>query len=249
MEEPMLTATQHLRIDRYLGELDGALGALPETERADVVAGVREHIQAALADRGEVTDADVDEVLRALGDPLTIAAEATGDDGVSGGPAVAAPGSGPRQLPLTSRDRTPGLVVALLGAAPVVLTLFAMLGGFFLLPVALIGGWTLLWLSPLWGVGEKLAGTFLLPSFGLVLFSFTFLVTGGGSEVCVSDSPSDGPESAPVCTSNNDAILTPLAAWIILGVLAIAAVVTAVVLVRHGRRRSAELAQSFSTGA
>lgn len=244
----MLTATQHLRIDRYLGELDGALGDLPETERADVVAGVREHIQAALADRPEVTDAAVDEVLRALGDPLAIAAEATGDDGGSRGPAVAASAPGPRKVPLTSRDRTPAMVVVLLGAAPLVLMFFAALGGFFLLPFALVAGWVLLWLSPLWTVGEKVAGTFLLPAFGVASFGFAFL-TLGGSEVCASGGPSDGPEPAPVCTSSNDAILTPLGAWIVLGVLAVAAVVTAVVLVRNGRRRAADLAQSFSTGA
>jgi uncharacterized membrane protein len=242
MEEPMLTATQHERIDRYLAELTGALGDLPEAERDDVVAGIREHVQAALAARPAVTDADVDEVLRALGDPLAIAAEATGDD--SGGPAVVTPGDGRRRdVPLTARDWIPAAVFALLGAAPLVLGFFVgLLGGFFLLPFALVAGWVL-WVSPLWTVGEKVAATFLLPVPGLVFFTLLF----GGTEVCSSIGSGDG-TLIESCTTEG-ALLAPIGAWVVIGVLAVAAVVTAVVLLRNGRRRAAAVAQSFSTGA
>lgn len=243
----MLTATQHQRVDRYLAELAGALGALPESERDDVVAGVREHIEAALTGRSPVTDADVDEVLRALGDPLAIAAEATGDDSGSSGPRGVTTEAGPRRIPLTSRASLPTLVVLLLVAAPLVLMFFAALGGFLLLPFALIAGWALLWLSPLWTVGEKVAGTFLLPGLGVVVPSFTFLVSGE-TEVCSSTGSGDR-TSSESCTTAGDAILTPLGAWLVIGVLAVAAVTTAVVLIRNGQRRAAEPAQSFSTGA
>ncbi|SEF08196.1 Uncharacterized membrane protein [Jiangella alba] len=256
----MLTATQHQRIDRYLDELAGALGGLPASERDDLVAGVREHIQAALADRPEVTDADTDEVLRALGDPLAIAAEATGDDGVRSGPAGAgnaragsagagsagagsAGGSGKRPLP--QRDWVPAAVVVLLAAAPLVLPVLAMVGGFFALPVALIAGWVLLWVSPLWTPGEKTAGTFLLPALGI--FWLFALVGAVGTTVCSGSMDSDGTVTSEVCTS--DSPVPPVVAWILLAVFAVATVVTAVVLQRNGRRRATALAQSFSTGA
>lgn len=246
----MLTATQHQRIDRYLAELAGALGDLPETERADVVAGVREHIQAALADRPGHTDADVDEVLRALGDPLAIAAEATGDDGSGDGPRAAtatatAAGAGRGRVPVPARDWVPAAVVALLAAAPLVLPVLAMVGGLFVLPVALIAGWVLLWASPLWTPAEKFAGTFLLPALGM--FWMLALLGVVGTTVCSGATDSGGTTTSEVCTS--DSPVPPVAAWILLAVFAVATVVTAVVLQRNGRRRAAEQAQSFSTGA
>ncbi len=240
----MLTATQHQRVDRYLAELAGALGGLPESERDDVVAGVREHIETALTGRSPVTDAAVDEVLRALGDPLAIAAAAV-DDGGSGAPGAAGPAAQPRKAPLTSRGSTPTLVgvVLLVGVAPLVLGFFV---GLFLLPFVLIAGWALLWLSPLWTTGEKVAGTFLLPALGPVFFLFTFLVSGG-TEMCPGSGTSGGMYTE-TCTREG-AVLAPLGAWAVTAALAVASVGTAVVLYRNGRRRAAELAQSFSTGA
>lgn len=243
----MLTATQHERIDRYLAELAGALGDLPEGERDDVIAGVREHIQAALADRRSVTDADVDEVLRALGDPLTIAAEATGDDGGSGGPAVVTPEDNRRrEVPVLQRDWVPGAVVVALLVGALVLPFLISFGGVLLLPFLLVTGWALLWISPLWTVGEKVAGTFLLPAAGVVFFTFTFLAWGG-TEVCSSSGGSDGTYNE-TCRNEGGA-LTPLAAWAVIAAVAAAGIVTAVVLYRNGRRRAAAAAQSFSTGA
>ncbi|WP_147375302.1 HAAS signaling domain-containing protein [Jiangella rhizosphaerae] len=244
MEEPMLSATQHQRVDRYLAELAGALGGLPETERADVVAGIREHIEAALAGRSPVTDADVDEVLRALGDPLAIAAEATGADGVSGaaaGPAI----GGRRDAPVLSRDWVPAFVVVALLAAPLLLTLLATVGGILLLPFAVLAGWAALWLSQLWTPLEKLAGTFLLPALSVLLFFGLF--TSGASEVCSGGVREDG-TTYESCTTEGG-WLTPAVFWAILIGVAAASVATAVVLYRNGRRRAAELAQSFSTGA
>ncbi len=238
----MLTATQHQRIDRYLAELAGALGALPASERDDLVTGVREHIQAALADLPERTDADVDEVLRALGDPLTIAAEATGDDGDSGGPAAVATGDDRRRdVPMLQRDWVPGLVVATLMAAPLVLTALAGFGGIFLLPVATVAGWTVLWMSPLWTPTEKLLGTFLLPGLNVLLFLGLFHTSS--SEMCTG-----GSDTPTTCTTEGG-WLTPAVFWAILLVVAAASVATIVVVYRNGRRRAAEPAQSFSTGA
>ncbi|TDC49201.1 hypothetical protein E1212_19090 [Jiangella ureilytica] len=245
MEEPMLTATQHQRIDRYLAELDGALGGLPETERADVVAGVREHIEAALTDRGGITDDDVDEVLRALGDPLTIAAGATGDDGGSPGPAtVASEDDRVRTVPMLQRDWVPGFVMVGLLIGPLVLTLLATIGGIFLLPFVMLGGWAVLWISPLWTPLEKLAGTFLLPGVGILLFVGLF--TTGSTEVCGGGMREDG-STYQTCTT--DGWLTPMVFWITFVAVAALSIGTAYVLYRNGRRRTAALAQSFSTGA
>lgn len=236
----MLTATQHQRIDRYLAELAGALGDLPEAERDDVAGGIREHIQAALADRPAVTDADVDEVLRALGDPLAVAAAATGD----AGPATPEPR---RDVPVLQRDWIPGAVVAALLLGPAVLMFLVSVGGILLMPFMLVVGWVLLWASPLWSVGEKLAGTFLMPAAGIVFFAFTFLASGR-TEVCVSDDGGPAGTYSETCTTEGG-VLSPLAAWVVLGLVAALSIATAVVVYRNGRRRSAELGQIFSTGA
>jgi uncharacterized membrane protein len=47
-----MTASQGTdQIERYLRELSAALSAMPEAERAEVVAGIREHIDASLPDQ------------------------------------------------------------------------------------------------------------------------------------------------------------------------------------------------------
>ncbi len=236
----MLTAAQHQRIDRYLAELSGALGDLPATEREDVVGGVREHIQAALADRSTVTDADVDQVLRALGDPLTIAATATG------GRDAPMPES-ERDVPVLQRDWIPGAVVATLLLGPLILPFFVSFGGILLLPLLLVVSWAVLWISPLWTALEKLAGSFLLPALGTsLLFG---LIGVGSTETCMSSSSTNG-DTSEVCTTDGG-VLAPAAAWAVLVAAAVASIATAVVLYRNGRRRAQMRGerQSFSTGA
>ena len=62
-------------VDAYLGDLERALGGLEESERADVVAAVSEHIEAYLA-QSDGSAADVAAVLEHLGPVERIAREA-----------------------------------------------------------------------------------------------------------------------------------------------------------------------------
>ncbi|WP_146605344.1 HAAS signaling domain-containing protein [Jiangella anatolica] len=255
MEEPMLTATQHQRIDRYLAELSGALTELPAGDRDDLLAGIREHIAAALAGRTEVTDADVDEVLSALGDPLAIAAEATGGvpgGGPGGGPAPTRAAPAAPAAPTLSRDWVPAVVVLTLLLGPIVLPFLVSFGGLLLLPLLLLAGWVVLWVSPLWTPGEKLAGTFLLPAAGTAAFIAFFVAwdtSGTGSKYCEGGSTASGGYTE-TCTSGggSDSGGSAIALGVLV-VIAIASLVTAFVLYRNGRRRTDALAQSFSTGA
>ena len=236
----MLTATQHERIDRYLAELTGALGDRPEAERDDVVAGVREHIQAALADRPAVTDDAVDDVLRALGDPLAIGAEASGPAEAG----TAGTGLGSEQVPLLQRGWIPLAVVAPLTLGIFALLFFVSFGGILLLPFLIVGSWIMLWLSPLWVPWEKVIGTVLLPAPGLAA---VLGISGASSQTCVGESSVAGEETLPETCS--EVTSDPVLALPVTVVLVVAGILAAVVLYRNGRRRAAAAAQSFSTGA
>lgn len=72
----MPRGTRFEQVDRYLAELREALSDRPADERADIVAAIREHIESALPD--DASQNDIERELRALGDPLVIAA--TADD-------------------------------------------------------------------------------------------------------------------------------------------------------------------------
>ncbi|HEX2362760.1 MAG TPA: hypothetical protein VHI11_11865 [Jiangellaceae bacterium] len=130
------------QVERYLRELSAALSAMPEPERAEVVSGIREHIDASLPD--QPTDANIERVLRDLGDPLAIAAEAGGGPQARMEPKV----------PLLQRRWVPPATAL----PPVGGVLFFWLGVTLLLS---LGSLVLLWASPLWRVGEKILGTFV----------------------------------------------------------------------------------------
>lgn len=71
-----MNTTQHPLVNRYLSDLARLLDRLPPGDRAEVLAGVQEHIEAGLAERGLATDADVAAVLTELGPPDAVAREA-----------------------------------------------------------------------------------------------------------------------------------------------------------------------------
>lgn len=85
-----------LAVIRYLAELDAALMNRAVADRDQIVQQISEHIDAALAEFGEPSDAEVAAVLADLGDPLVIAQE-------SAGPAAHAP----RPSVLASAVRAP----------------------------------------------------------------------------------------------------------------------------------------------
>ncbi len=81
-----MTPLAHPLVDRYLTDLDRLLAGLPPGDRAETLAGVREHIEAALP--GGAPDDDVRRVLDELGPPEAVADEAyQGLQPVAGSPA------------------------------------------------------------------------------------------------------------------------------------------------------------------
>lgn len=68
--------TQHPLVAAYQEDLSRLLTDLDPGERAEVLAGVREHVDASLAGRNDTDDADVRAVLAELGPPEAVAQEA-----------------------------------------------------------------------------------------------------------------------------------------------------------------------------
>lgn len=130
----MSTTQRRPDVQGYLDELRRLLGAAPEADL--VVEGVARHIEDALAD-GPVDDARVQAVLDELGDPATIAAEAT-----------PAPASAAAPAPFLERWSGAILTVVLLSIGGIVV------------PVAgWIVGLGLLWFSHGWTRLDKVVGT------------------------------------------------------------------------------------------
>ncbi|WP_256842265.1 HAAS signaling domain-containing protein [Ornithinimicrobium cryptoxanthini] len=118
-----MNSTQHRLVSTYLDDLTRALADLAPPDRAEVLAGVREHIEAGLAARGGASDADVSAVLAEMGTPEEVAREAysTGQYAERPAPLPAGPQTQPR---LSDRSWVPGLVAILqvLGVLLVVTT-------------------------------------------------------------------------------------------------------------------------------
>ena len=182
-----MTPTTHPLVASYLEELDRLLAGIDPGDRAEVMAGVREHLDTALPGSDPVTDDDVRAALAELGPPHAVA-----DEAYAGRP-PAVPPPGPRVGPM-SRVWVPILVVILqviallfvliiIGGIPAVISVTAtsmgstdpesaeltgnpLLGSLaaimFTLPlwatVALLVG-----LSPLWVGREKAAVVLLIP--------------------------------------------------------------------------------------
>jgi uncharacterized membrane protein len=135
------------QVDRYLRELSAALSGLSANDRDEVVAGIREHIDAALSSIERPSADDIDRVLRHLGDPLAIAAETTG------------------RLPLRPAESLPMLERDWIPAATVLSLIMGTLFFWAVVPLVLwLLGLVLLWISPLWHLGEKILGTLAFPA-------------------------------------------------------------------------------------
>ncbi|GAA6525424.1 hypothetical protein [Intrasporangium sp. DVR] len=118
-----MNGTTHSLVARYLDDLARMLGDLEPGERAEVLAGVREHIEGALGDQHQ-DDAAVAAVLTELGPPDAIAQAAYADRAV---PPV--PPAAPRaaRIPITSRPWVP-VVVALLQGLSLLLVILVVGG-------------------------------------------------------------------------------------------------------------------------
>jgi hypothetical protein len=205
----------------YLARLDRAAGALPDDRRTDVVAGIREHIDAA-RESGVVHDeASLRDLLDRLGEPEEIVAAAReGDD--------------PLPPPV------PAIAYRPAGIGTEVTAVLLLTAGSFIPFVGWIAGVIVAWTSRRWTTGEKLLATLVMPfgpAAGLVVMAYGSLMV---TRVCTSSSSelvdgtfASGPE---VCTG------PPVwTGWLMLALVAVwvvAPFVVAIVLVRRARARA-----------
>lgn len=107
-----MNSTQHRLVSTYLDDLTRALADLAPADRAEVLAGVREHIEAGLAARGGAGDADVNAVLSEVGTPEEVAREAYSTAQYAERP-VPQPAATPAGLRVSDRSWVPVLVAIL----------------------------------------------------------------------------------------------------------------------------------------
>jgi uncharacterized membrane protein len=157
----MMTTSTHPLAADYLRRLERAAGVLPRRQRDELVAEIRDHLDAGITT--DATEADVRNLLDDLGSPEAIVA-------------AARPEGDHRRLP----ERGPREVFALLllvTGLPVILI------GWF------IGAALLLW-SPLWTFRQKLLGLLVFPGGYFVTLAATVLMPVGSassnSEVCTT---------------------------------------------------------------
>jgi uncharacterized membrane protein len=153
-----MTPTTHPAVQDWLRAVDRALGDLPRARREELVAELREHVDAALAEVADPTEADVRTVLDRLGSPADIAAEAADRFGAP---------------PLPAKRPVLEIVALVLLTA-----------GSLVLPVV---GWlvgiVLVWCSAVWETRHKVLATLLFP-FGFVPAIYVLFATGGIEEAC-----------------------------------------------------------------
>jgi hypothetical protein len=203
-----MTATTDQVIDEYLEQLERSLRGIPPQRRREIVAEVEEHLRAALTEIGPSPgEAEVRNALERLGDPDDIAAEARERfGGTSGRPSWTDP-----------------LAIVLL-----------LVGGFLWL-VGWIAGVTLLWLSDVWSVRDKVLGTLLVPG-GLALPALLFLLGDVRSSVCVTEPQPDGIGMVTTTSCAAGAGGINVLAVVLLALLLIAPIGMAVYLGRKLRR-------------
>ncbi len=211
-------------VEDYLRRLDGAAYPLGDDRRGELMAGIREHIEAAV-ESGEVDDeASLRALLDRLGDPDEIVAAAR-DDGSGATPYPLGTAA-----PVTYRRAGIGLEIT----AALFLTV-----GSVLFVIGWLVGVVLVWSSRRWTLGEKLLATLVFPGGPAVALVFATVATGttscGSSGVIdATGTPVDVQEQ---CVSTGLVVptwigLTLVAAWVILPIL------VAGVLVMRARRRA-----------
>ena len=234
-------------ISAYLDDLARMLAHVDPAERADVLGGVREHVDASLAELGhEPSEQEVAAVLASLGAPEDVARAASG--------ALRDP------LPDGGAFSRPALTGAWVAPVVFALALVGIVGAPLLLPGVLwLVAAVLLGASPLWTTNEKiwgivsgfgagaawlgLTGMMLLPSASCA--SVGSLSAAGPSAVgAITAEGSDGGFHAPTSgdfTTTCDAAganVGGLVLTVLLGAIVLAALVYQVVLLRRGLARS-----------
>ena len=155
----------------YLARLDAAARVLPDQEREDLVSELRGHLEAGLSE--DPSDADVRNLLQALGSPDDIIAAATQD--FESGSTLPSTSQVPSALPPPNPWGTVE-IIAVLG-----LTV-----GTLLIPVVgPVIGLCFVWASTQWTRREKAVATAfaLLPLIALALGAAVVMRSGPGGEV------------------------------------------------------------------
>ncbi len=147
-------------VREYLGRLEAAARSLNDDRRGELLAEVREHIEAALTDAGRSDEATVRNVLDRLGPPEEIVSAEAGTDAAAAAPPAV----------LVAPSRAQGL-----GVMEIAALLLLTVGAFALPIIGPLLGLVFVWLSQLWSTRVKLVLTvivvvlFVLP----VLFLYT----------------------------------------------------------------------------
>ena len=141
-----MTTSSERVMDDYLGRLEHSLSDVPAAQRKVIIAEIVTHIDEALAEEPDDSEASVRNVLDRVGDPEEIASEAREDLDI--------------RRPKTSVLDPLALVLLLIGG--------------FLYLVGWIAGVVFLWLSDVWSTRQKIIGTLFVPG-GLVAPLILFL--------------------------------------------------------------------------
>jgi hypothetical protein len=199
-------------ISQYLKDLERELSDLPRAARRDVVEEISQHIADERAELTTESEAAVRAVLDRLGDPAEIAAEAR------------------ERFSVPPRRRRPVEVTAL-----VLLT-----GGIILPGLGWLAGVTLLWVSDVWNIREKLLGTLFAPA-GWVIPAWFVLQTVGAGSACLTSVDQHGRTIERSCsggTSSFERIFWPTL-LIAFGVASVATMIYLAVRLRRLRRPAA----------
>jgi len=216
-------------VEDYLRRITAAAADLPADRRDELVAGIREHIEAARSS-GQVPDeASLRDLLDRLGDPEEIVATARED----AGPAVGAASTAVPAPPPVLRYRRPSIAIEVV--AVVLLTI-----GSIIPIIGWLAGVIVAWTSRRWTTGEKLLATLVFPGGPFLALWLVTLVTGTSS-TC-SSSATIGPDGnsvqgPQVCTTTG-ASLPPALGIPLLVLLVVAPIAVAILLIVRARRRA-----------
>ncbi len=193
-----MTTQRERVVDEYLERLERSLSDVPAARREEIISEIGSHIDEALAEEPDDSEASVRNVLDRVGDPEDIAAEARDRLDI--------------RKPRTSWTDPLAIVLLLVGG--------------FLWLIGWVVGVVLLWLSDVWSTRQKVIGTLVVPGGLFAAFLVGFMATNSISGSNCRTSTVNGIETS-VCESVGDSVgvvsqVLPIALLILLIVAPIA---------------------------